>query len=353
MTDLKMFEPIYKIDKKIFKIYQDIKRKIIQNINIESEKKELKEWVELENKFLEKLSLEKKDLTSIIQLLTLKLEHTNDKRLSLDILFQNEKYLEENDVEIVLNSDMEKMITLRLLKHIRDLHYLKETTKKNIRTYNLGNLTLPQLEDLTDIYVNENYYSFYSQSSEQFVKYAQKQKEKVYAFNIETKKRLELLSDLDFNAYYIFFLDTVSNAKRKDSNFYANYEYDLVFMNKDIEKMMIDLNFDIELILWIISHDDFMTANRKFIKLYRSHISFEAMKEVLVFFQSIDIDKTLDNKFSVFEYSINQLFLKTCVTFLTEEDYKAILPFLLLAPDKVQKDFSAEKCKKLQKNLNL
>ena len=41
MTDLKTLETIYKLDKKIFNVYQKIKRKIIQNISFEKEKKEL------------------------------------------------------------------------------------------------------------------------------------------------------------------------------------------------------------------------------------------------------------------------------------------------------------------------
>ena len=37
MTDLKTLETIYKLDKKIFNVYQKIKRKIIQNISFEKE----------------------------------------------------------------------------------------------------------------------------------------------------------------------------------------------------------------------------------------------------------------------------------------------------------------------------
>lgn len=353
MTDLKTLETIYKLDKKIFNVYQKIKRKIIQNISFEKEKKELNDLVGLEDYLFEKLHLDEKNLNGMIEFLSSKLENTNDKRIALDFLYQKEKCLEENDAEKIFDTTLETMITIRLLRYLENLNYLKEQTKKNIRTYSLGPFEIPQLEDLTDIYVNQNYYAFKELSKEEFVEYARSRKEKVYAFNTEVKKKLEQLGNLDFNAYYLYSIDTVAKQNTKDSSYYVNYEYDLIFMNKDVEKIMIDLSFDIELILWIIPHDKLLPANRKFIKIYRSHISFEIMKQSLQLLQYINIKEIFNSKFDLFEYSLNKLLLKTCISFLTEEDYKAIVPFLELSHDNIRQSFSVEKYKKLQKNLNL
>lgn len=353
MTDLKKLETIYKLDKKIFNVYQEIKRKIIQNIDFEKEKTQLNDLVGLEDYLFEKLHLEEKDLNGMIEFLLSKLENTNDKRMALDVLYQRENGLEENADEKISNTTLENMITIRLLRYLENLNYLKEQTKKNIRTYHLGPFGIPQLEDLTDIYVNQNYYSFRQLSKEEFVEYARSRKEKVYAFNIEVKKKLEQLGDLDFHAYYIYCIDTVAKQNKKNAKDYVNYEYDLIFMNKDVEKMMINLNFDIELILWVIPHDKLLPANRKFIKMYRSHISFEIMKQLLKLLQYINIKEIFNSKFDLFEYSVNKLLLTTCVSFLTEEDYEAIVPFLELSHDNIRKSFSVEEYKTLQKNLNL
>lgn len=353
MTDLKTLETIYKLDKKIFNVYQKIKRKIIQNIDFEKERTELSDLVGLEDYLFEKLHLEEKDLNGMIGFLLSKLENTNDKRMAMDFLYQKENSLEENDNENVSKITVETIITIRLLRYLQDLNYLREQTKKNIRTYSFGSFEIPQLEDLTDIYVNQNYYSFRQLSQEEFVEYARSKEEKVYAFNTEVKKKLEQLGDLDFNAYYLYCIDTATKQNTKDSSYYVNYEYDLIFMNKDIEKMMIDLNFDTELILSIIPHDKLLPVNRRFIKMYRSHVSFEIMKRSLSQLQYMNIKEIFNSKFDLFEYHVNKLLLKTCVSFLTEEDYEAIVPFLELSHDNIQQSFSIEEYKTLQKNLNL
>lgn len=124
-------------------------------------------------------------------------------------------------------------------------------------------------------------------------------------------------------------------------------------MNKDIEQMMIDFNFDSGLIFGVIPHDKLLPANRKFIKMYRSHISFEIMKQLLILLQVINIKEIFNSKFDLFEYNVNKLLLKTCISFLTEEDYEAIIPFLERSHDNLQKSFCIEEYKTLQKKLNL
>ena len=218
MTDLKTLETIYKLDKKIFNVYQKIKRKIIQNISFEKEKKELNDLVGLEDYLFEKLHLDEKNLNGMIEFLLSKLENTDDKRIALDFLYQKERCLEENDVKNDSKITVETIITIRLFKYLKDLNYLKEQTKKDIRTYSLGNFEIPQLEDLTDIYVNQNYYSFKQLSQEEFVEYARNQEEKVYAFNAEVKKKLEQLGDLDFNVYYLYCIDTAARQNKKIQN---------------------------------------------------------------------------------------------------------------------------------------
>lgn len=342
-------DTLYIVDKKIIEVYQKIKLKEINSKSYEDDIKELEYLVNLENYLLDKLN-SNTNLDSIIGKLELSLEEIGDKHLALDIMYNNMEELEKDDIYDLSENDIIKLINMRLCKYLENIKY-KKSEQKDIRFYNIFGFNLPQLEDITDIYVEKNYSSFYQLNTTEFIDYASKQKEKVYAFNTECKKILELECCVDFNVGYIFLLDTICSKNKNEYKYYVDNMYNFIFMNKDLEDRVIKSAFDLDKLFSTVLHNDKLEINKKFINIYRSHISYDTLVQLLNVITLYNSNPK--DKYEIIGYNINLIILKTCLIYLNSYDYNSIIKNYYPYMNNVAHELSVKQYKVLHKMLEL
>ena len=104
----------------------------------------------------------------------------------------------------------------------------------------------------------------------------------------------------------------IKSNNKKDYKYYVDHMYNFIFMNKDLEDRVIKSSFDLDELFSTVLHKDKFETNRKFINIYRSHISYDAIEQLLNIMKIHGSDK-LENKYEIIEYNINIIVLKTCL----------------------------------------
>ena len=116
----------------------------------------------------------------------------------------------------------------------------------------------------------------------------------------------------------------IKSNNKKDYKYYVDHMYNFIFMNKDLEDRVIKSSFDLDELFSTVLHKDKFETNRKFINIYRSHISYDAIEQLLNIMKIHGSDK-LENKYEIIEYNINIIVLKTCLIYLNLYDYEMAL----------------------------
>ena len=345
-------DTLYIIDKKIIEIYQKIKLKEIRGKSYKNEINKLGYFIDLENYLLNKLN-SNVNLDNVIEKLQLSLGEIGVQQLALEIMYNNMEKLENNDVYDLTENEIIKLTNMRLYTYLKSIKY-KNVSEDGIRIYNIGGVEIPQLEDITNVYIEKNYISFYQLNPDEFINYADKQNEKVYTLNTECKKILELESCIDLYVGYIFLLDTIFSENKKDYKYYVDNMYNFIFMSKELEDRVIKSSFNLDELFSTVLHNDKLETNKKFINIYRSHISYDMIIELLSVMILYDIDK-LKSKYEIIVYNMNIIMLKMYLIYLNSYDYNSISNYKEYYQDvsNIASELSVKQYKTLHKMLEL
>lgn len=296
----KILDNVIKIDKKIFRVYEEMTINDYEGKSNEQKIYELKELISLENWAYKNLNLSYENIKLILD----KLEKLSigdcEKEISQIILCEK---IKTNSMQLIHyrvdDKYVEQLVLCRVYDHLSKLYYLDDRTPKDVNCYIEGGQPVAKKDDETDIYItDDSYFKMRLLSEKEYIKKAISEHRVVLAFNKRCKKKLEIEAQTDIEQMLIMLLDIKSDIDVNNKYFYFDEIYRTMFNNKTLEYRVIgaDFVFDDLFEQFSIQHNS-VQANKDFLKVHREQLSYLVIFEFIHYLFSFTDSKFIGDDY--------------------------------------------------------
>lgn len=327
----KVLEIVIQVDKKIFRIYEEMTVNDYLNKPNDLSIIELKKLIELENWAYKQLNLNYEDLKNIIDELE-KIPITNlEKEISKDILLKKVTFNYNELLEYrIENKYVEKLVLCRIYDYLTKTYYLFEQTPKDINCYIERGKLISKKDDETDIYItDDSYLTMRYLTSKEYQKIATMEHNIVLAFNTNCKKELEKEAQVDIEQVITMLLEIKSDMDTYNRYFYIDEVYRRIFNNKTLENRVINADFIFDNLFEQFSiQSSYNKANKKFLKVYRSQISYLIIYDLIHYLFNFKDNNFIGNnvisRYNIITFNIYIEILKGYISVMRSDELEAI-----------------------------
>lgn len=327
----KILEQVIQIDKKIFRIYEDMTVNDYIGKSNDEKIKELKVLIELENWAYKLLNLDYENLKHMIDKFEKMPISDLEKEISEDILLKKATFDLTQLLEYRIEDKyVEKLVLCRIYDYFNKLYYFDPKTPKDINCYKEKGKLIPKKDDETDIYITDASYLIMKKLSiKEYERTAINEHNVVLTFNTSCKKELEKEAETDIEQVTIMLLEIKSDIDVRNRYFYLDEIYRRIFNNKTLENRVMSADFVFDNLYEQFSiQSSSNKANKKFLEVYRGQISYLVIYDLIHYLFSFKdnefIGNTKINKYHIIAFNIYIEALKGYISVMRSDELTAI-----------------------------